>query len=65
MSLIGEQQDSWIFGCYACGCARVVSKPQTIAAARHMIQMQRRAVAATLDRSQGVRKRFVFLGGTT
>lgn len=61
MSLIGEAADHWVFGCYHCGCARVITKPRTREAAQYAVQMQRRAQAETLDRSMGAKKTFVFL----
>ena len=61
MSLFGEQEDAFVFGCYVCGCARVITKPKTREAAKYMVQLQRRAAAATFDRSHGAPKKFVFL----
>jgi hypothetical protein len=61
LSLLGEGADNYQFGCYACGCARVITKPEVKEAAQAMAQAQRAAVAATFDRSHGAMKKFVFL----
>jgi hypothetical protein len=61
MSLLGEADDHWSFGCYRCGCAKVITKPQVKEAAQAMAQAQRAATAATFDHSHGAMKKFVFL----
>jgi hypothetical protein len=45
MTFLEDVADSYSFGCYSCGGTRIVSKPQTKAAAAHQVALQRRAVS--------------------
>lgn len=61
LSLLGEAVDNWQFGCYVCGCVRVITKPQVREAAQALAQANRAAAANTLDHNSGSLKKFVFL----
>ena len=64
MSLLGEGEDNFQFGCYACGCTRVITKPQFREAAIAMEQARRAAIASTLEHNKGSLKKFVFVKGS-
>lgn len=61
MTLIGEGADHWTWGCYSCGCARVVTKDRDKAAARYKIIQQRKQEAAARHQAHERRTKFFFL----
>src|SRR5262249_59021048 len=63
MTLVGESDSSWQWGCYPCGCAHVFSKPRAVAAARYRVQMERAAEHARRIRQRESRIKDFLLGG--
>jgi len=63
MSLVGESDSTWQWGCYACGCAHVFSKPRAVAAAKYRAEMERLAERERRIRQHNSRPRYFLLGG--
>lgn len=61
MSLLAESDWNWQFGCYACGCAHVFSKPQAEAAAKYRAQMERQAELTRRVRQHNSRPKYFLL----
>ena len=46
MTFLAEEKGAYIFGCYACGAARVITTPRTQEAAAELARQQQLAVGS-------------------